>query len=153
MKTVCALFAVLLPVVVAGPRGPRSISSPIPCEGHTIKPQICPEGQKCAPTQSIHVADLPGDCVLQSCGGKTREPQLCPETQVCIYNHTVITDIPGRCLSTKLTCGGEKGLRCRNNWDCVLSPQVDGFYTFSAEGICVPPGALVVGEPWRGWSA
>jgi hypothetical protein len=148
-KALAAIVTLLLPFAVA--------ESPIPCGGHTVKPQVCPRGQSCAPTQPPNIADLSGDCVLKSCGGKTREPGICPDTQVCVYNHTLITDIPGRCMSAKLTCGGRGrgSRRCKDGWQCVMDPDVDFSYKFEGNGICVPPGSLYVDleGPWTGWGS
>jgi hypothetical protein len=141
---------------VAAP--PNRTGAPI-CGGYyqSGKAPKCEEGQVCAPTQPPNSFDFPGSCVLQSCGGSSPTPRICPLEQVCVYNHTIITDIPGRCLSAKLTCGGREDVRCKEGWDCVKNPQLDYSYREDLPedfyGICVPPGALVVETPWKGWGA
>lgn len=128
---------------------------PFSCGGFAPQLNPCPKGLVCAPTQPPMTADYPGECVLQTCGGKTPSPAICPLGQVCVYNSTSpITDIPGRCMAAMLECGGKKGTKCKSGWQCVLNPKIDFFYAeeFKGEGICVPPGSLVVELPWKGWS-
>ncbi|KAK0638477.1 hypothetical protein B0T16DRAFT_462256 [Cercophora newfieldiana] len=124
------------------------------CGGFTREPNPCPKGLVCAPTQPPGTYDLPGTCILQTCGGKSPTLSPCPEGQVCVYNATApMTDLPGRCMAAKLTCGG-KGETCKSGWECLEEPRVDWNYREEfpeGKGICIPPGSLVVREPWRGW--
>jgi len=143
-----------------GSRPPKETTTPgrerpLSCGGFAPQINPCPKPLVCAPTQPPMTADFPGECVLQTCGGKTQPPLApCPLGQVCVYNATSpITDIPGRCMAAMLDCGGEKRMECKSGWQCVLHPKVDFFYAdeFRGEGICIPPGSLVVKLPWKGW--
>ena len=156
MKVSLALTTLL--VVAAPSLGqddpvPPKQFSPIFCGGHTPEPRLCPQGQVCAPTQPPGTADFPGECVLQRCGGFVLNPTPCPQGQVCVYNHTVVTDTPGWCLSPKLRCGSPAGsAKCKSGWDCIKRPQIDwvDYVKYwgedgnkgKGEGICAPPGAL-----------
>ncbi|KAK0614446.1 hypothetical protein B0T14DRAFT_570382 [Immersiella caudata] len=126
---------------------------PARCGGFTREPNPCPSPLVCAPTQPPMSYDFPGTCVLATCGGKSPFLDPCPTGQVCVYNATApMTDLPGRCMATVLTCGEKE--KCKSGWECLKEPRVD--YNYREEfpegkGICIPPGSLVVKEPWNGW--
>ena len=94
---------------------------------------------------------------------------MCPRGQVCVYNATApITDLPGRCMTSVLTCGGSEGKECKSGYQCLFEPKVDSAYRDEWKavvegasrdgngmpvGICIPGGSLVVSTPWRGWGS
>ncbi|KAK4441914.1 hypothetical protein QBC34DRAFT_432053 [Podospora aff. communis PSN243] len=125
------------------------------CGGFAPQINPCPSPLVCAPTQPPMSNDFPGTCVLATCGGKSPFLDPCPSGQVCVYNATApMTDLPGRCMASKLTCGGKE--KCKSGWDCASEPKIRIDYNYRDEfpegkGICIPPGSLVVREPWSGW--